>query len=71
MTTTKTTQIRIAMTLDSTYTVQVCDRNGVWVPAESPAACGFASRDEADDYLQGWLNGSEPMEQVADVDLRP
>lgn len=58
---TTATQFRINAKFD-TYIVETLDNNNVWVLAE-PGACEFATRDEAQSYIDSWDNA----EQLEDV----
>ena len=48
------------------YIVEAMDNNGVWVLTE-PGQCSFGDRDEAQDYVDGWINSTVNMVQVADA----
>ncbi len=50
-------RIRISE-LFGAYHVEGLDDNGVWVSIE-PGSDEFDSREEAQDYVDGWLNASE------------
>lgn len=49
------------------YVVEAMDNNGVWVLVE-PGQCSFESRDEAQDYVDGWIANECNMIQAADVE---
>ena len=59
-------QIRIRETADRKYTVEALDNNGVWVLAE-PGQCSFETREEAQDYVDGWIANEANMVQAADA----
>ena len=48
------------------YVVETLDNNGVWTLTE-PGQCSFSDRDDAQDYVDGWLVNECGMVQVADV----
>ena len=46
------------------YVAEGLDNNGVWVLVE-PGQCCFGNRDDAQDYVDGWLSSTANMVQVA------
>lgn len=47
------------------YSVTALDNNGVRVQIE-PGSCTFATRDEAQAYVDSWLDMTDGLEQIAD-----
>lgn len=59
-------QIRIQHSF-ANYVVEALDSNGVWIAAE-PGQCSFETREEAQDYVDGWLANERNMVQAVDVE---
>lgn len=47
------------------YSVTAEDSNGVRVAVE-PGSCTFATRDEAQEYVDSWLDSTDGLVQIAD-----
>ncbi len=58
-------QIRIS-NLFGTYSVESFDSNEVWVSCE-PGQDDFRTLGEAQDYVDGWIENNDDLEQVEGI----